>query len=100
MVWNEPNKQNGQYTWCLRFPTVAEFQRFRGKYEQCLWEIKNEMPLSKAPAADQQYATRSWEDVEMKYVGDDDTDEEDISAALSEVEGNHFPWVPTNATSN
>lgn len=94
----------------IAFSDVVKFDNFKKTYQQCLWEVKNQLPWSKAGENDQNYALKTWNgyaEYDMQDPSDDEEDaqarnesqseeeeeeseEEDEGAAEPENEGDHF----------
>lgn len=81
---------------------MVKFDNFKKIYQQCLWEVKNQQPWSKAGQADQAYALKTWNgyaEYDMQDPSDDEADpgqsesqsEEEEEEPQEEDEEESFP---------
>jgi len=86
VVWINPEGTPPFETWVITFGDVVKFDKFKTMYQQCLWEVKNQQPWSKAAQADQNYALKTWNGYAEYDMRDPSDDEEDTSQSQSEEE--------------
>lgn len=70
----------------IAFSDVVKFDNFKKTYQQCLWEVKNQQPFSKANQGDQTYALKTWNGYAEYDMQDPSEDEEEPPQGESQSE--------------
>ncbi|TFK55935.1 VID27 cytoplasmic protein [Heliocybe sulcata] len=86
LTWNAVSDNGDQSSWCFRFMSEQAYEAFQEVYTRALWETLHHVPWGKIKADEQAYVMSSTyeEDVEMKDVENEDSDEEEVLDELEE----------------
>ncbi|KXN89646.1 Vacuolar import and degradation protein 27, partial [Leucoagaricus sp. SymC.cos] len=83
ITWNHAGADGVWAGWCLRFANQEDYGEMSAMFVRCQWETLHQVPWEKMKEDEQRYVMSSNEDVEMKDVSDEETEEEEV---LDELE--------------